>query len=72
MTHWQASCLCNRLLLGKAYQPLCARVYAAHPSICRSAFLFLMDMAFSEYRHCENIHSRWRSRANQERNVSKR
>ena len=57
--HWRISCILSRLLCGKAYQPLCARVYAAHPSICRSVFLFLMDLAFSEYRHCEKIHSRY-------------
>ena len=58
--HWRASCAINRVLLGKAYQPLCARVYAAHPSICRSVFLFLMDLAFGDFEHCRNIHRRWR------------
>ena len=62
MTHWQASCLCNRLLLGRAGQPVCARVYAAKPSACRSVFLFLMDLAFGDFEHCKHIHCRWSGR----------
>lgn len=58
--HWRTSCFCNRLLFGRANEPICSRVYAAHPSICRSVFLFLMDIAFGEYQHCRNIHRRWR------------
>lgn len=60
MTHWQVSVAINRLLCGRAGQPLCARVYMARPSIWRSAYLIAADLAFGEYRHCERIWLQWK------------
>lgn len=57
--HWRASCVLNRVLLGQRDQPVCARVYATKPSRLRAVFLFVMDIAFSEYQHCHHIHRRW-------------
>ena len=57
---WSVSVCINRGLGGTPSEPLCSRVYRQPPSRWRSAFMALMDRAFAENAHCENIHSRWR------------
>ena len=59
MTHWQASCICNALLLGDPSEPLCSRVYALPDSRWRTAYLRAMDRAFGEQDHCLKIRVRF-------------
>lgn len=55
MTHWQASCTINRLLLGQKGMPLCARAYRRNWRL----FMFCADLVFGEADHCKKIHRRW-------------
>ncbi len=61
---WNISVCINRSLCGGRSEPLCSRVYRQPPSRWRSTFMALMDRAFAETAHCENIHLRWRAQAN--------
>lgn len=56
---WRTSVGLNRLLCGSAQTPLCARIHAARPSRLRSVAMFLLDIAFAEYRHTARVHRRW-------------
>ena len=56
---WRTSVGLNRLLCGSAHTPLCARIHAAGQSRLRSVAMFLLDMAFAEYRHTERVYRRW-------------
>ncbi|MBV0892893.1 hypothetical protein KTN05_13680 [Paracoccus sp. Z118] len=54
MGHWHASSLAGLLLTG-CYRPICAFVYGLPDSRVRTAFMRLMEMAFSETDHCARV-----------------
>ena len=54
-SHYAASCVLNRMLMGNRYEPLCSRVYRSRPSRFRSAYLAAMNRLFNESSHCERI-----------------